>query len=117
YQYRLSAMGLQRAAEQGVPLDAIRAFLRRTSGDNVPDAIYRLLDGWEQTGGADVWLERAVILRSNAPDVLQTILETPELRRFLGAQLGPNAVIVRADQAEALAAALQQHGILVDSDA
>jgi len=49
--------------------------------------------------------------------VLQTILETPELRRFLGAQLGPNAVIVRADQAEALAAALQQHGILVDFDA
>ncbi len=116
YQYRLSAAGLQRAAEQGVPLDAMRAFLRRTSGDNVPDAIYRLLDGWEQTGGADVWLERAVVLRSNAPDVLQTILETPELRRFLGAQLGPSAVIVRADQHEALVAALHQHGILVDFD-
>ena len=86
------------------------------SGDNVPDAVYRLLDGWEQTGGADVWLERAVVLRSNAPDVLQTILETPELRRFLGAQLGPNAVIVRADQGEALISALHQHGILVDFD-
>ncbi len=116
YQYQLSAAGLRRAAEQGVPLDAIRAFLRRTSGDNVPDAVYRLLDGWEKAGGADVWLERAVVLRSSAPDVLQTILETPELRRFLGAQLGPNAVIVRAEQSEALVAALQQHGIPVDFD-
>jgi hypothetical protein len=116
YQYRLSAAGLRRAAEQGVPLDAIRAFLRRTSNDQVPDAVYRLLDGWEQAGGADVWLERAVVLRSNALDVLQTILETPELRRFLGAQLGPNAVIVRPEQGEALVAALQQHGIPVDFD-
>jgi len=116
YEYRLSATGLQRAIEQGVPVDAIRAFLRRTSGDRVPESILRLLAQWEQTGDADVWMSHAVILRTTAPEALQAILETPELRRFLGAQLGPTAVIVREGQEQALADALQQHGILVGGD-
>ncbi len=117
YVYRVTAAGLQRAAEQGLPLDAIRAFLRRTTGrDTLPRPVQELFERWEQTGRADVWMSRAVVLRTNDPDALRTILETPELRRFLGAQLGPTAVLVRAGQEHDLAAALQQHGINVEFD-
>jgi phosphoglycolate phosphatase-like HAD superfamily hydrolase len=89
--------------------------LRRVSqAEQLPDAINRLLDQWSKMGRADLWISRAVILRSNTPDALQVILDTPELRRYLGAVLGPTAVIVREGQEEDLAAALQQHGILVE---
>jgi hypothetical protein len=116
YTYRLTAAGLQRAAEQNIQADAIRAFLRRTSGEDLPRPIAQLLERWSGTGEADVWLSRAVILRASTPEALQYILETPELRRYLGATLGPTAVIVRTGQEQDLAAALLQHGILADFD-
>jgi hypothetical protein len=116
YVYRLTTAGLQRAAEQNIQADAIQAFLRRTSGEELPRHIAQMLERWEGTTGADIWLTQAVILRTSTPDALQPILETPELRRYLGASLGPTAVIVRAGQEQELAAALLQHGILVDFD-
>ncbi len=116
YSYRLSAASLQQASAQGIQGDAIQAFLRRTSGESLPAALSRMLDQWAQTGSADVWMSHAAILRTRAPGTLQTILDTPELRRYLGATLGPTAVIVRAGQEDDLAAALHQHGILVELD-
>ncbi len=117
YEYRLTAVGLKRAAEQGLPLDAIRAFLRRTTGhDTLPGSVVALLERWEQTDRADIWLTRATVLRTNTPDSLTLILETPELRRYVGAQLGPTAVLVRDGQEQDFLTALQQYGISVDVD-
>ncbi|GIV81535.1 MAG: hypothetical protein KatS3mg051_0889 [Anaerolineae bacterium] len=116
YRYRLTPTGLRRAAEQDVPVSAIRAFLRRTTNDHVPPSVLKLLEQWEQGQDADVWLERAVVLRTSKPDLLQTIYDTPELRRFLGAQLGPTAVLVRSGQEQALLKALQERGIPAEFD-
>jgi hypothetical protein len=116
YVYELTITGLQRAAKQDIHVDAIQAFLRRASGSTLPDVVARLLQQWEKTGRADVWLSRVVILRANDPQALQAIVDEPELRRYLGAQLGQNAVIVRAGQEQDLAAALRQHGILAEFD-
>lgn len=117
YIYALTLAGFQRAAKQGLQAEPIQAFLRRASSDQtLPEPISRLLHQWETTGKADLWLSRAVILRASTPDALQTILETPELRRYLGAVLGPTAVVVRAGQENDLAAALIQRGVLVEID-
>jgi hypothetical protein len=116
YTYRLTAAGLRRAAEQGIQPDAIRAFLRRTSGEDLPLSVAQMIDRWSGTAGADVWMAREVILRTSTPEALLPILDTPELRRYLGATLGPTAVIVRAGQEQALAAALVEHGILIEFD-
>lgn len=114
YVYRLTAASLEQAAGQGIQADAIQAFLRRTSGGTLPDSITRMLTQWEQVGSADLWMTRSVILRANSSEALQVILETPELRRYLGAALGPTAVIVREGQENELTAALHQRGILVE---
>ncbi len=114
YTYRLTPSSLERAAAQGIQADAVQAFLRRTSGGTLPESVVQMLSQWERTGSADLWITHAVILRANSPDALQAILETPDLRRYLGAALGPTAVIVREGQEQDLAAALQQRGILVD---
>ncbi len=117
YTYRLTGAGLRRAAQQDLPLGAIQAFLRRITGrDKLPPLVLEQIDRWAQTSSAEIWMERGVILRTTTPDALQPILELPELRRFIGAQLGPTAVFVRAGQEHDLAAALQQHGIAVEFD-
>jgi len=116
YVYELTITGLQRAATQDVHADAIQAFLRRASGSSLPEPLVRLVQQWEKTGRADVWFSRAVILRANDAAALQAIVENPELRRYLGAQLGQTSVIGRAGQEQDLAAALRQHGILAEFD-
>jgi hypothetical protein len=116
FEYKLSAASLRRASEQGIKPDTIAAFLRRVSGSALPDPLARSLEQWQQSGTTDAWLTQAAILRTSTEDALTAILETPELRRFLGAVLGPTAVIVRSGQENDLAAALHQHGILVDTD-
>lgn len=116
YIYELTFTGLQRAAKQDIPAEAIQAFLRRSGGGSLPGPLTTLLQQWDKTGRADVWLSRAVILRADDPVALQAIVNNPELRRYLGAQLGQNAVMVRAGQEQDLAAALRQHGILAEFD-
>jgi hypothetical protein len=116
YVYELTVTGLQRAAKQDIRADAIQAFLRRASGGSLPEPLARMLQQWEKTGRADVWLSRVIILRVNDSGALQAIVDEPELRRYLGAQLGPTTVIVRAGQEQALITALHQRGILAEFD-
>jgi hypothetical protein len=55
-----------------------------------------------------------VVLRTTSEQVMDDIVNTPELRRFLGARLGAMACAVRQNQDQALYAALIEFGIHVD---
>ncbi|MFW5691361.1 MAG: hypothetical protein ACOCXZ_02560, partial [Chloroflexota bacterium] len=115
YTYRISMEGVKQAAEQGINVGHIDAFLTRMMGvDTLPPALNRLLETWQQGPQTSVTLEAVTILRTTAPETLDFIMETPALRRFCGARLGPMAVIVRADQREALQAALEERGIQME---
>ena len=115
YTYKLDAVGIQQAAEQGINTGHIASFISRGLGDApVPAAITRMLDNWRSGPAAAVSLERLIVLRTTAPEVLERIWESPALRRYLGARLGPMAVIVRNGQQDALRAALGEQGIQVD---
>ncbi len=115
YVYKLDAVGVAQAARQGINTGHISAFITRALGDApVPPKIAQLLERWQPGPTATVTLERVMVLRTTAPETLNFVLETPSLRRYLGAQLGPMAVIVRADQWEALREALGEHGIQAD---
>lgn len=115
YTYRLDSQGIARAAQQGINTGHISAFITRALGDKpLPPKITQLLENWKAGPSAQVTMERLIVLRTTAPETLNVLLETPALRRYLGAQLGPMAVIVRADQWEALRDALGEHGIQAD---
>ncbi len=115
YIYRLDAEGIQQAAEQGINTGHIASFINRALGDSpIPPSIAHLLDNWRTGPAAAVSLEHLMVLRTTAPETLDRILDTPALRRYLGAQLGPMAVIVRGDQWDALRAALGEQGIQVE---
>lgn len=57
-----------------------------------------------------------IALRLPTSELLDSLQSTPQVRRYLGAQLGPQTVAVRPDQWEALVTALQAAGIAVDVD-
>lgn len=112
YTYKLDAAGVQQAAEQGINTGHIASFISRALGDvPVPPAIMRLLDNWRSGPSAAITVEQLMVLRTTAPETLEKILDTPALRRYLGARLGPMAVVVRAGQWESLRAALGEAGI------
>ncbi len=115
FAYRLDAASLAQAARQGITTQHISAFISRALRDApTPAPIARLLETWQAGPAASVTLEPLLVLRTTDPETLTTLLDTPELRRYLGAQLGPMAVVVRDGQADALRAALGQHGIAIE---
>lgn len=112
YVYRLDPPGIERAAKQGINVGHIGAFITRALGDQaLPQGVARLLDNWKTGPTASVSVERLLVLRTTAPETLDFILETPGIRRFMGARLGPMAVIVRGEDLRDLRDALGEHGI------
>jgi hypothetical protein len=116
YQYRISADGLAQAAQQNIKGEQLVAFLRRATNDAVPRSVVQMIETWGQAGAQAATLSRMVVLRLPSADLLDTLMNTPAVRRYLGATLGPMAVAVRADQWEGLVSALQASGIMVEVD-
>jgi hypothetical protein len=115
FAYRLDAAGIAQAARQGITTQHISAFISRALHDApIPEPIAHLLATWQAGPTSSVTLEPLLVLRTTDPETLTVLLDTPELRRYLGAQLGPMAVVVREGQADALRAALGQHGIVIE---
>ncbi len=116
YQYRLSAAGLAQAAKQGIQAGNILTFLKRGTGDQVPESMISLIETWGQAGSDTSIIQQMIVLRVPTAELLETIQATPSLRRYLGATLGPTAVAVRPGQWQDLAAALQATGVMVETD-
>lgn len=114
YVYHVDAAGIQRGAGQGIQTDQIDAFLKRVTGENLPQYISGLLGNWRGGAQTSVTLERLLVLRTNSVEAMDAILKEPSLRRYLGARLGSTDAIVRADQWEALQKALGDSGVHVD---
>ena len=93
----------------------MRAYLTRVlQTETLPESIENMLARWGQTSDADASIEHVTILRTASPAALEAVLDEPSVRRYLGARLGPEAVIVRKGQAAALQHALATIGILTD---
>jgi hypothetical protein len=117
YVYKLDNAGVQQAAKQGIEPSHIASFITR-SLDNatMPPTIARLLEksGVRPQATQSVTLEEVIVLRTTAPETMEFILETPALRRYMGARLGPMAATVRAGEWEALRDALAERGIAAE---
>jgi hypothetical protein len=129
YVYQPDRASIARADAQGITAAHISAFLKRLHGDKpLPDGLARLVEGRSPSSAAtaaalsgapaaltQVTLERAIVLRTTAPETLDVIVNTPELRRFTGARLGEMAVMVLKNaDLEAFSAALAAHGITAE---
>lgn len=116
YTYRITADGIALAKRQGLRADQIVTFLRRVAEGQLPDDLARQIEAWgKAAAGEPATLSRLVVLRTPTPELMDMILNTPALRRYLGAQLGPMAVAVREGQWKDLASALHDAGIPAES--
>jgi hypothetical protein len=116
YYYRLDAAGLERAAAQGITLDQIRDFLTKRAPDGqLPAPLGQFIEQWRHGAKATVTLERMLLLRTTSEALLNQIFDNPDLRRYLGARVGPMAVAVREDQWQALQVALGEQGIRLEA--
>jgi len=116
YIYRIDEHSRQLAATQGISTQQIHSFLsRQLQGKPLPLPLVRQLRSWQQGSRASVSIERQVILRCGAEDTLDKLYAKPELRRFLGARLGPRACVLRAEHWQGLQAALAELAMDVDS--
>ena len=113
--YHLDGPGIDQAWRQGIRAGHISAFLSRVSGRRpLPPGVSRLLQNWQDGPRAHVTLEQQLLLRTDSPAALTTLYDSPDLRRFLGARLGPAAALVRAELWPELRQALAEAGIQVD---
>lgn len=112
YVYKLTGDGIKRAEEQGINTGHISAFIsRQLNNAPLPSVISKLLDTWQSGATANATIEQLLVLRTTSPETMDFIAGTPALRRYIGARLGPMAVVVRADQWELLREALGENGI------
>ncbi len=115
YSYKLTPESIARANEQDITTDHIITFLKRiTNNAPLPASVAKLLTANQPKEVSSVTLERLLVLRTTSLEVMNFILENPTLRRYLGARLGDLAVVVRADQWEALRSALDEKGIALE---
>ncbi|MDX2163492.1 MAG: hypothetical protein SF162_19400 [bacterium] len=113
YTYKIDTKGINRAQSQQISVEHIGRSLSKYINP-LPPNIARLLQNW--TGGAQaaVSFEQVMIVRANAVEIMDRIVNTPATRRYLGARLGELAAIIRVDQWEALRDALGEMGIDVE---
>ncbi len=113
YTYTLTPASLRRAAAQGVTAAHVRAFLRRASGEDLPEALAAALERWE-AGGEPVLLHRPVVLQTDSFETMERLKNEPQINRCLGRPLGPAAVVVRPGMWRALRDALHHAGVLAE---
>jgi hypothetical protein len=116
YQYRISAAGLEQAAAQNIKPEQIIPFLKRSTDNKVPESVLNLIEMWGHAGAQAVSISQMIVMRVPTPELLESILSKPNLRRYVGVQLGTQAIAVRADQWKGLVSALQANGIPVEVD-
>ncbi|GAB4550684.1 MAG: hypothetical protein OHK0023_16920 [Anaerolineae bacterium] len=116
YQYRIGQDGLNRARVQHFKAEQILNFLRRISENGLPEAVVRQIELWGASEEEGASIGQMWVLRVPTAALLNTIHNTPSLRRYLGAILGDRAVAIRPNQWEALFKALREAGIAVEMD-
>ncbi len=110
--YRLSAESLQRASDSGITAEQIVAFLRRATGNELPQSLRQALQRWGKEGPA-AHLTYMMVLRVDSEAVLRALRENPQTRRYLRESLGPRAVQVYARHRQDLRDEMVQMGLLL----
>ncbi len=111
--YRLTPSSLTRAQSQKItPAKAIE-FLAHAAGRELPPSVLKAIERWAKKG-AEVKVERAVIVRVKDAAILKRLQESPKTKAIAIEVLGPTAARINERDWPKLAAILAESGVLVD---
>jgi hypothetical protein len=110
FSYRITSKSLTHAQKQGLQANQLLTLLRRNTSSPLPPNVTQALERWNQHG-AQVHLEKMMVLRVNHPKVLEK-LRGSRAARFLGDPLGPTTVVVKTGAWGKVIEALTEMGYL-----
>ena len=113
YEYRLTPNTLQRASEQGLSHQHIRAVLEKTCESPLPPPVDLALTRWAERG-TEALIQRYWVLRVDSPDVLEMLRSKKSTNRYFEEILSPTAAIVQSSDWQKLQAAAARLGLLID---
>jgi hypothetical protein len=108
--YRLTPASLAAAREAGLSEAALEAWCQQRAGQLLPPAARLLMTAGQAEPPR---LQRHLVLHVADPEVADGLLQWPETRGLIEAQLGPTALAVAEDKVELLRQRLRAAGILL----
>ncbi len=114
YRYRVTSVSLKKAESQGLKAGQLLSLLARNSRVEIPPAFISALKRWEKNG-CEARLEMQTILRVSRPEVLEELRKSTA-DRFLGENLGPVAVVIKAGARLKVQSALMELGLLAETE-
>jgi len=112
YRYRVSAVALKRAKEQGLKAEHLLGILRKHVAAPIPPSFIKALQRWD-ANGSEARVENLVVLKVSKPEVLNE-LRASKAGRFLGEILGPTTIVVQSGAQYKVLAALAEMGLLAE---
>jgi hypothetical protein len=113
YRYRTTPAALERAKAQGLRPSMLIGLLRRYSEGPLPVSLVQALEHWEGSGTQAV-VERVVLLRVTAPEILAALRKT-RAARCLGDSLNETTILIRPGMEEQVLSALAELGYLSEA--
>jgi hypothetical protein len=113
YAYQITPTALERAKGQGLRASQLTSLLRRHCEGALSPTLIQALDHWE-TSGTQAALEKVVLLRVNAPEIIAALRKT-RAARCLGETLNETTVLIRPGMETQVMSALVDIGYLGDS--
>jgi hypothetical protein len=113
FRYHLTPESLYNAKNQSLQISHLLAILNRYASA-VPPTLVKALERWDERG-TEARIENAYILRLSSPEILKQ-LRASRAARFLGAPLGPTAIIVKPGAREKIIAVLAEMGYIGEMD-
>lgn len=111
--YRLTPASLERARRQGIAPERVTDFLKGTAAGSVPRALETVLERWSRHG-AQVRLERGILLRTEDERLMQEISSAPPTRRFIREIVDRSTALVAPSDWPQLVRRLVEQGWLPD---
>ena len=113
YEYRITPSSLARAASQKIGPDKAIEFLARVAERELPPSLVKAIERWASKG-AEVKVERAVIVRVKDEAILKRLQESPKTKAFVIEALGPTSARISERDWPKLVSLLAELGVLVD---
>lgn len=113
--YKPTPTSLLLAAEQGLKISQLTQFLEKSLAHPLPKSWGLLAARWEQHQ-LEVNVEKKVIVHTKTPEIMQSLLNHPKVKKFVIDVLNPTCATIQVDSVIEVEKALCEMGVLLQND-